>query len=57
MKMSREGENILKYNQNNKSLKITFAIYAATELLLKKLTLEITVQKNLYNKNKQTYSV
>ena len=47
MKMSRECENILKYNQNNKSLKITFAIYAATELLLKKLTLEITVQKNL----------
>lgn len=47
MKMSREGENILKYNQNNKSLNITFAIYAATELLLKKLTHEITVQKIL----------
>lgn len=45
--MSREGENILKYNQKNKSLKIPFAIYAATELLLKKITHEITVQKNL----------
>ena len=35
--MPEEDNNILKYNQDKKSLKAVFVIYVATELLLEKL--------------------
>ena len=35
MKMPKEGENILKYQEGSKSIRVPFVIYADTEYILK----------------------
>ena len=49
--MSEEGSNIIKYNQGENSIKISFIIYADMGIYLKKCMETIIIQKSHQHQN------
>ena len=50
--MPTKDNNIIKYNQGEKSIKLPFVVYADLECLLEKMsTFSVPIKKKIENKN------